>query len=61
MNYYDWGNNCRVLGFSRDDAEDCICADERAAASDHDEFWTGYLYGESGRIVPIYMQMTSCS
>lgn len=53
MKYYDWGNNCRVLGMSEEEAAGCLSNAHAFSQEDADNFWTGHAYGTSETVVSI--------
>jgi hypothetical protein len=50
--FYDWGNNCKLLEFDREQAAQCLSSGG-ATKDEEDMFWHGYLYGINEKIVPV--------
>ncbi len=60
--FFDWGNNCRLQGFSSKQADetlreffggDSADLENKITSEEYDQFFVGYFYGTSKEIVPI--------
>lgn len=42
VNFYQWGLNCRKLGFTVEQTEDAFYTEAQVSSEDFDMFWSGY-------------------
>ena len=51
--FYDWSNNCKLLGLTLDQADNCLDDDDDLTQKEIDHFWTEYHHGNNERVVSI--------
>lgn len=51
--HYDWGNNCKLLGFTAEEAACGLAIDTGTTQEQRDDFWYGFVDGTNTEIVSI--------